>query len=278
MDQHEAVTTYRETECKPTGFVLGVDLGQSHDYTAAVVNERCEGRVLTLKKKRWQVEPEQTGSRVLVRHRIKFIHRYVLGTPYPQIASSIKSLLAQLPEMRDQPELFVDGTGVGVGVVDIFREAGLSPISVAITAGTTVNRISSHEVRVPKRELASLTQAVLQSGRIEIARDLSFSRLLEDELANFRVKISQGGDTTYEGRSNVHGDLVLALAIALWGAEKKHDGPGAAIYEVMRREMEAYHKANGGKPEPIRPSWQPGSVEYAAEQARIAAEKSEKGS
>jgi hypothetical protein len=142
MDQHQVVTTYRATACEPTGFVLGLDLGQSNDYTAIITNQRCEGRVLTMKQKPWQPGPEQTGSRVLIRHQIRFIHRYTLGTPYPEIVSSVKSILAQLPEVRDKPELFVDGTGVGRGVVDIFREAGLSPVAVAITAGTSVNRVS----------------------------------------------------------------------------------------------------------------------------------------
>lgn len=262
--------SYRETASEPTGYYLGLDLGQAADFSALVVDERAEVRVITLKKKPWQPEPIESGSRTIVRHRVRFIHRYPLGTAYPEIVGSVKGILAQLPEMHDRPELWVDGTGVGRGVVDIFREARLSPIAVAITAGDQARRISHDDVRIPKRELASLVQAALQTGRIEIARDLSHSRTLEDELSNFRVKIATGGNETFEGRSGVHDDLVLALAIAVWAAEKRGTGAGAAMLELARRDMKNYHAANGGKPEPIAKTYQPGSTQWAEQQAEIA--------
>ncbi len=272
---HDDEITYRETTPTPTGFYIGLDLGQAADFSAVLVNERTESRVITLKRKPWQPEPIEAGSRPIIRHRIRFIHRYPLGTSYPDIVASVKGLLAQLPEMRDRPELWVDGTGVGRGVVDIFREAGLSPVSVAITAGAMANQISQFEIRIPKRELASLVQAALQSGRIEIARDLAHSRTLEDELSSFRVKLAAGGNETYEGRSGVHDDLVLGLAIAVWAAEKRDSGPGSAMLELARRQLQAFHDERGGKPEPIRPSFQPGSVEYARQQAEIASKSGE---
>ena len=263
--------TYRETAPVTTGFYLGVDLGQAADYSAVVVDERTEARVLTLKRKPWQPTPIEAGWRPIVRHRIRYIHRYVLGTSYPDIVASTSRLLAQLPEMRDRPETWIDATGVGRAVLDIFTEAKLNPVGVAITAGATAHRVSQSDIRIPKRELASLMQAVLQSGRIEIARDLAHSRTLEDELSNFRVKLSAGGNETYEGRSGVHDDLVLALAIAVWAAEKKDSGPGSAFLGLAKRQLEEYQGSNGGPAEPVRPTYQPGSVEFAQQQAEIAA-------
>jgi ATP-dependent exoDNAse (exonuclease V) alpha subunit len=48
---------------------------------------------------------------------------------------------------------------------------------------------------------------------------------------------------------------------------------GRAAKRIVAATLEAagfrvdYHAANGGRPEPTRPSWQPGSVEYSQEQA-----------
>lgn len=104
---------------------------------------------------------------------------------------------------------------------------------------------------MPKRELASTLQAVLQTDRMAIARDLPFSRVLEDELSNFRVKLSVGGNETFEGRSGVHDDLVLSLAIAVWAAEKRDHGPGIALLHIARQQLDEYHQTNGGRPQPI---------------------------
>jgi hypothetical protein len=44
---------------------------------------------------------------------------------------------------------------------------------------------------------------------------------LTDELLNFRYKITQVSNLTYEAwREGAHDDLVLALSLAVWKAEK----------------------------------------------------------
>jgi hypothetical protein len=44
-------------------------------------------------------------------------------------------------------------------------------------------------------------------------------------------------------------------------------GNARHLLEFTHLEMDAYHKSNGGRPEPIRPSFQPGLVKYAAQEA-----------
>lgn len=241
-----------------TGYYIAVDLGQAADYTAVVVNERAQAF---------------EAGKTVVHHRIRYLHRYALGTTYPTVVDSVRKLLAQLPEMPQKPELLIDQTGVGRAVGDIFREAGMHPVGISITGGSSVNRVSQYDIRVPKRELASITQAILQTGRIAIAHDVPFAQTLEDELSNFKVRITQTGSEQFEGRTGVHDDLVLALAIALWSAEGRHSAPGMALLELARRELQSIQ---GDKPTPIARTYQPGSVEWAAEQAEKArnAEKS----
>nr|MDQ3841713.1 hypothetical protein [Actinomycetota bacterium] len=47
------------------------------------------------------------------------------------------------------------------------------------------------------------------------------AKTLTDELVGFRYKITQASNLTYESwREGAHDDLVLALSLAVWEAEK----------------------------------------------------------
>lgn len=234
-----------------TGYYVAVDLGQAADYTAVVVNERAQAF---------------ESGKTVVHHRIRYLHRYALGTTYPAIVDSVRRLVAQLPEMPQKPELLIDQTGVGRAVGDIFREAGMYPVGISITGGSSVNRVSQWDVRVPKRELASITQAILQTGRIAIAHDVPFAQTLEDELSNFKVRITQTGSEQFEGRTGVHDDLVLSLAIALWAAEGRHNAAGMSMLELARRDLAKMGTERGAPPQKIQRTYAIGSVEWQAQE------------
>ena len=106
-------------------------------------------------------------------------------------------------------------------------EAGLSPTSVFIHGGDTVSRARPREYRVPKRDLVSRMQALLQSGRLKFAAGLPHLETLKEELSTFRAKISlDTGHASFEHwRARDHDDLVLALAISLWRAERWTPAP-----------------------------------------------------
>src|SRR6516225_5959496 len=69
-------------------------------------------------------------------------------------------LLARLPPGT---ELAIDFTGVGRPVFDMFTAAGLSPVGVLITGGTT-ETYDGTIVGVPKLALISRVQALLHEG------------------------------------------------------------------------------------------------------------------
>src|SRR5690606_30505154 len=122
--------------------------------------------------------------------------------------------------MQSQGLLFVDGTGVGRAVMDMFADAHregplgrYDPIGVTVTGGREANGWN-----VPKRDLMAAIQAPLQLGRLRIAEGLALGDVLERELTSFRLKIGESGResvgyqrTAGEG----HGDLVSALALAV---------------------------------------------------------------
>ena len=80
-------------------FVLGVDIGQTHDYTALVVLERA-------------------GIELHVRHA----ERLPLGMNYPSQVERVATLVGS-PEMAHDALVAVDATGVGRAVLDLLREA-----------------------------------------------------------------------------------------------------------------------------------------------------------
>jgi hypothetical protein len=201
-------------------FVVGVDLGQTADYTA-----------ITILEERGEEEKKSYDVRYLERLR---------NTPYPAIVKRLDHLVRRLPE---RPSMAVDATGVGRPVVDMIRDAHIpaSIYPITLTGGDAVTR-DGMERRVPKRDVASTIAVLLQTGRLRIARGLKESETLSRELLNFRVKISLSGHDSYEAwREQEHDDLVLAVGLAAWLAEKGRDG----FLLYIKEEAERIRKERG---------------------------------
>ena len=74
---------------------------------------------------------------------------------------------------------------------------------------------------MPKVELVSCLQILLQGRRLRVARNLPEAQVLARELQNFRVKVTLAATDAGVWRENKHDDLVLAVALACWQAERK---------------------------------------------------------
>jgi hypothetical protein len=77
---------------------------------------------------------------------------------------------------------------------------------------------------VPKRDLVSVVQVLLQAERLKIASSLKEASTLTAELLAFKVSINLRGHDSYGNdagpwRENPHDDLVLAVALAAWYGE-----------------------------------------------------------
>ena len=180
---------------------LGLDLGQVQDHTALALVE-------------W--DRREDGERV---YRLRHLERLPLGTGYPAITAHIKELMDS-DELANRTALVVDATGVGRGVVDFLRGAGLRPVPVNVHAGreSTVDQLGYHNV--PKRLLVGVAQVLLQDRRLRFASALPHIKTLEDELLKFEVKITETGTDVYGAwREGAHDDLVFALCLATWYGE-----------------------------------------------------------
>jgi hypothetical protein len=101
-------------------------------------------------------------------------------------------------------------------VVDLFRDANLSAQveAVVVTGGHDVTTGEDGAWHIPKKELCSTIQLLLQDHRLQVAAHPERERLT-NELLNFRAKIhlSTSKESVEEWRERDHDDLVLAVAL-----------------------------------------------------------------
>ena len=195
-------------------YFIGLDLGQRADYTALSIIER-HGREVANPGAKDRDKP-------LATYDVRHLKRYELGTPYPAIVADVAETLKKPPLDKSEVTLVIDATGVGATVVDMFKREMLkcNLIAVTITGGSEVTH-QGQNYNVPKRDLVSTAQVLLQSGRLKIAKGLSEAAMLVRELENFQVKITLAANDTYGAwREGTHDDLVLSVALACWQASR----------------------------------------------------------
>lgn len=215
-----------DLETRPDySYIAGVDLGQSRDPSALIVAKMTVGTIDIDRGSGRQVR--RTYFEGGATYDIGHIERLPLGTKYPAVVTHTRSVIAALQGERPKHDvaLVVDRTGVGRAVGDLMTEetVGVAPVLVTITGGDAVTKADDGGYGVPKRELASVIQALLQTSRLRLAEDQPFLEELKSELAGFRAKIKLSGSVSFEAgedwRSAAHDDLVLALALAVWAGE-----------------------------------------------------------
>ncbi len=202
---------------------IGLDLGQAKDFTALGIIE-CVRSVNTF-----------NGKDEITQLNCIHLQRWQLRTSYPAIVADVVKMINGLMPYQSpdyKPVLAVDATGVGAPVVDLFKRekinAELRPIQ--IVGGANISE-EFGMTRVPKRDLVSVVQVALQNRTLKIANELSEAETLARELQNFTVKITDSANDVYGAwREGTHDDLVLAVALALWTANK----PPFRVSERMR--------------------------------------------
>jgi hypothetical protein len=194
--------------------VFGLDLGSISDYSALAVIEAT--RTIS-----------EDGKDEISRLDCVSLKRWALRTPYQQIVQDVVTKINNLDpfETPKQKTLAVDGTGVGVAVVDLFRAEKINADfrAISITGGSTVNR-TGDVFFVPKRDLVGCVQLALQNRTLKTSPALVEADTLMSELQNFKATISANGHDSYgaanDWRIGSNDDLVLATAMAIWCASR----------------------------------------------------------
>jgi hypothetical protein len=186
---------------------MGLDLGQAQEFTALAVLER------------WQGDGIEAFPRSVNYYAVRHLERFAMGTPFTEVVARVVELFWT----RDLSgsTLVMDQTVVGQPVVQMFRRAGINARirPVAVTSGQKATKDKGVWL-IPRKELVSTLQVLLQARRIKVSPALPDAQLLVQELMNFKAKPVTATDDTLESwREGPHDDLVLAVAIAAWEGE-----------------------------------------------------------
>lgn len=177
-------------------YILGLDIGKQHDYTALTV-----------------VEPRPPFLHVV------HLHRYPLGTDYTAIIDDLAQTLTR-PPLAGASILGVDATGLGGPFLDLLRkQAPATPIiGITITGQRSARWRSRTDVLVPKAELVRTLVRLVEQRRIRIAQGLALAPLLADEMRRFRVLIDRNGHARYAADvgAGANDDLALSAMYACW--------------------------------------------------------------
>lgn len=192
-------------------YYVGLDLGQSQDYTAISVVERVKVPLLTHGR-----VPQKEDVVYDTTYQVTYLDRLPLQTSYPDVVAHVRSLLDTAP-LAGNSQLVVDYSGVGRPVYDLLVRARLKPVGISITAGDSWSR-DGGVYRVSKKILVSTLDARMNNGQLFVAPLLTNAEILKTELADMRRKFTDSGYQQVEARSGRHDDMVLSVAVALWYA------------------------------------------------------------
>ena len=196
-------------------FFLGLDLGKQRDHSAVAVVERVETPQLHL-------APALYGGLA-----VRYVERLALGTPYPAVVERVRRVVG-MRELAGQCCLAVDATGLGGPVVEMLRSAGLGceVAAVTITGGERETELAGDAWNVPKRDLITGLQVLLERGELRIAGNLKGVGALVRELMDVRLTAREGGGVRMGADgAGEHDDMAIALALGCWRASKKVKGP-----------------------------------------------------
>jgi hypothetical protein len=227
-------------------YYLGLDLGQARDYSAlAIIEEQLYIGGAWANEVLYQddyqnglsagwispdaLPPYRVGQALALSHEhgrpaevplaVRHLARFELGTKYTDVVDRVAALVRSDPLRHMPTVLLVDKTGVGAAVLDSFTHAGIGTVAITLHGGSGVTRDPQRAgFRVPKRDLVTVTQVLLQNGRLKVASGLPEAETLKKELLNFKVKIDPrtSHDSYEHWREGDHDDLVLAVSMAAW--------------------------------------------------------------
>jgi hypothetical protein len=191
---------------------IGLDVGPAQEFTAIAVLEKT--------RRFHSAYPDRDVSHYAVRH----LQRFPPGTAYGEIAAVLAKQSCATP--LSSSSLAVDITGVGRPVLDLLRKSDIRATiqPVTVSGGHEASRDNLGGWLVPRKELVSAMQVLLQERRLKVAQSLPEAATLTQELRNFKAKPSTAPlDSFLAWRENPHDDLVLDMAIAAWiGARAMH--------------------------------------------------------
>lgn len=201
-------------------YVVGVDLGSLQDPTAISIIHDSQTPLPEWGKGYVQ----KLAARELT---VVQAFRLQIGIDWSVITDFIARLMAIEPLVTDGA-LWIDQTGLGQPAGAMLRERRVTFSGVTITAGDAYNEVEFNRYRCSKLYLLSNMATLLQSGELKIARGIKDAKAFMQQAEDFVVTHTSAGNVTFGTSEGRHDDLLLATAIAAFGA-KMYKGPAFAV-------------------------------------------------
>lgn len=198
-------------------FHVGVDLGKRQDFTAVAVVEECvwaEGRR----------NPVDYAPVIQKTFSLRYTERVAKGTQYLRVVDKLRTMLESEAMRHDPVVLALDATGVGEPVFEMLQKMAyevmkrrtqwLNLAGIVFTTGQK-SHWDNFLCFVPKSTLMTGMALVFEKKLLKIGRGLPGTTELLRELRGMRRSLSEGRER-WNGVGE-HDDMVMALALALWG-------------------------------------------------------------
>jgi hypothetical protein len=213
--------------------IVGVSLGHRHQKTAISVTERAyipTGETFNAVdyNHRYKRTRLMAREKVMVEYHVRHLERHGPPSRYASVAQRFPEVVHKIGQ---DIILVVDLTATGRPAYSLILGELTSalegtrirfkhcPITVSgVTGG--VSRSPEVGFLVPRRDLISASQILFDKGQLKIAEALPLARTLTDELLAFKPKPVTPGDDLEGWREGKDDDLVLAVAISVWAAER----------------------------------------------------------
>lgn len=188
----------------------GLDIGFRNDRSAlAIVESVLPDRFF-----------EDPSSMDRVEYRLGHLERFERGTPFTEVVRRVAETCRH-PLFYHNVELAVDATGQGLPLVELLEAQKLRVKAVIITGGEVPSREDKY-YRIPKAQLVTNLEILLEQGRLKIASDLPGFDLLHKELRAFSLDQNpDSGHVSFGARSGEHDDLLTAVLLAAWFASHR---------------------------------------------------------
>ena len=196
--------------------MIGVDIGQRTEPSAVCVAETEDRPGLH----------GRTEYHYLVRH----LERLPIGTTFPALADRTAEVAARVVEWTaESPFVYLDATGLGQSVVDLFtaRILGARVVAVYFNHGDRRLRVDHKEVHLGKAFMVARLQTLLQSDCLHLPR-MPDAEALAKDLREFEIQVREDANDRYGAfRVGARDDLVTALGLA---TQPGPPGPGIQVY------------------------------------------------
>ena len=189
-------------------FILCLSLGSGGVSSGLAV---VEAKLAARKSRKEEDTPSHDEAATF---EVIHLDRFGAERRYPAIIGLVAEIVATR-QLGQRYTLLMDITATGRPPLKLFEDCGLYPRAMQIVAGTETayaNGVQS----LPRRDMVSVVQMLLQSNRLLVADALELAPDLVADLQAFDPQPPPAGQAPHRNE-----DLVRAVALACWWGDRQ---------------------------------------------------------